>query len=219
MAKLQGAMIEGRPRRCEWVKASRSLVRYLGRERWLHPLPASSFRRDATGEGPPPDPKSGPDNAPWELTEEIMSVLKTAFPLLTLSMETMVDQSQKYFKCPPDEDAYRLIVALLNDGLARTAARKHMGVNTIEGAAGTETSATFDSIDSQVLASCDAAIILAELDKPVMSTMTQRELELWESNAKPHLYHFVTKFHKKYSHLPSPRDARPSLSGLGPLDH
>ncbi|RYP29890.1 hypothetical protein DL767_006489 [Monosporascus sp. MG133] len=55
---------------------------------------------------------------PWELTEEIMSVLKTAFPLLALSMETMVAQIQKYFKCPPDEDAYRLIVALLNDSLA-----------------------------------------------------------------------------------------------------
>ncbi|KAL2262033.1 hypothetical protein VTK26DRAFT_2665 [Humicola hyalothermophila] len=55
---------------------------------------------------------------PWELTEEIMSVLKTAFPLLALSMETMVDQISKHFKCPPDEDAYRLIVALLNDGLA-----------------------------------------------------------------------------------------------------
>ncbi|KAK5993473.1 Transcription-associated protein 1 [Cladobotryum mycophilum] len=54
---------------------------------------------------------------PWELTEEIMSVLKTAFPLLALSMETMVDQIQKHFKCPPDEDAYRLIVALLNDAL------------------------------------------------------------------------------------------------------
>ncbi|KAI9827707.1 MAG: hypothetical protein M1819_006908 [Sarea resinae] len=62
---------------------------------------------------PPPTPKK-----PWELTEEIMSVLKTAFPLLALSMETMVDQIQKHFKCPPDEDAYRLIVALLNDGLS-----------------------------------------------------------------------------------------------------
>lgn len=55
---------------------------------------------------------------PWEYSDEIMSVLKTAFPLLALSMETMVDQIQKHFKCPPDEDAYRLIVALLNDGLA-----------------------------------------------------------------------------------------------------
>ncbi|TAQ89061.1 hypothetical protein B7494_g2646 [Chlorociboria aeruginascens] len=55
---------------------------------------------------------------PWEHTEEIMAVLKTAFPLLALSMESMVDQIQKHFKCPPDEDAYRLIVALLNDGLS-----------------------------------------------------------------------------------------------------
>ena len=47
-----------------------------------------------------------------------MSVLKTAFPLLALSMETVVDQIQKYFKCPPDEEAYRLIVALFNDGLS-----------------------------------------------------------------------------------------------------
>ncbi|KAJ5908627.1 PIK-related kinase FATC [Penicillium taxi] len=55
---------------------------------------------------------------PWEYSDEIMSGLKTAFPLLALSMETMVDQIHKNFKCPPDEDAYRLIVALLNDGLA-----------------------------------------------------------------------------------------------------
>lgn len=54
----------------------------------------------------------------WEYSEEIMSVLKTAFPFLALSMETMVDQIQKNFKCPQDEDAYRLIVALLNDGLS-----------------------------------------------------------------------------------------------------
>lgn len=59
-----------------------------------------------------------PPKKPWEYSEEIMSGLKTAFPLLALSMETMVDQIHKNFKCPPDEDAYRLIVALLNDGLA-----------------------------------------------------------------------------------------------------
>lgn len=55
---------------------------------------------------------------PWEYSDEIMSVLKTTFPLLALSMETVADQIQKHFKCPPDEDAYRLIVALLNDGLS-----------------------------------------------------------------------------------------------------
>ncbi|KAF2754000.1 hypothetical protein EJ05DRAFT_457386 [Pseudovirgaria hyperparasitica] len=53
----------------------------------------------------------------WDHVEEVSSILKTAFPLLALSLETMLDQIQKFFKCPPDEDAYRLIVALLNDGL------------------------------------------------------------------------------------------------------
>ena len=55
---------------------------------------------------------------PWEYADEIMAGLKTAYPLLALSMETMTDQIQKNFKCPPDEDAYRLIVALLNDGMS-----------------------------------------------------------------------------------------------------
>lgn len=76
-----------------------------------------------------PEPQSGtpnpaaPDAAPapkkpWDHVEEISNILKTAFPLLALSMETMLDQISKNFKCPPDEDAYRLIVALLNDGLS-----------------------------------------------------------------------------------------------------
>lgn len=54
---------------------------------------------------------------PWEHTDDILAVVKTSFPLLALSMESMVDQIQKHFKCPPDEDAYRLITALLNDAL------------------------------------------------------------------------------------------------------
>lgn len=68
--------------------------------------------------GPPAEPEKEPLKKPWEYSDEIMSGLKTAFPLLALSMETMVDQVHKNFKCPPDEDAYRLIVALLNDGLS-----------------------------------------------------------------------------------------------------
>lgn len=67
------------------------------------------------GEGPSTLP---PKKHPWDHVEEVMNILKTAFPLLALSMETMLDQIQKNFKCPPDEDAYRLIVALLNDGLS-----------------------------------------------------------------------------------------------------
>ena len=68
---------------------------------------------EVAGDDQPSKPKK-----PWERSEEIMQALKTAFPLLALSMETIVDQITKHFKCPPDEDAYRLIVALLNDGMA-----------------------------------------------------------------------------------------------------
>ena len=56
--------------------------------------------------------------APWAYTDEIMNMVKTAYPLLALSLETLVDQLHHRFKSPGDEDAYRLIVALLNDGLS-----------------------------------------------------------------------------------------------------
>ncbi|KAI8806472.1 hypothetical protein BJ742DRAFT_680099, partial [Cladochytrium replicatum] len=49
--------------------------------------------------------------------EEVMSLVKTAFPLLALSLETMADQLTERFKPLPDEDIYRLIVALLADGI------------------------------------------------------------------------------------------------------
>ncbi|KAG5928504.1 hypothetical protein E4U42_000535 [Claviceps africana] len=79
--------------------------------------PAANHQHQHQQPQPQPQPQPQQKKKPWESTEEIMSILKTAFPLLALSMETMVDQIQKHFKCPPDEDAYRLIVALLNDAL------------------------------------------------------------------------------------------------------
>jgi transformation/transcription domain-associated protein len=83
--------------------------------------PAANGATQASPTGTPApaaDNKPAPKKMPWEYTDELLSVLKTAFPLLALSMETLVDQIQKHSKCNPDEDAYRLIVALLNDGLS-----------------------------------------------------------------------------------------------------
>lgn len=76
---------------------------------------------------------------PWEHAEELLSAVKTSFPLLALSMETMVDQIQKYFKCPPDEDAYRLIVALLNDGLSYVSRMPHSYAQDVKLPTATET--------------------------------------------------------------------------------
>nr|CAG8446073.1 8710_t:CDS:2 [Entrophospora candida] len=53
----------------------------------------------------------------------IMSTLKASFPLLSLAMETVVDQIQQRLKPNSDEDIYRLIVALLNDVTKNTGTR------------------------------------------------------------------------------------------------
>ena len=67
---------------------------------------------------PQPQPQqSTTPKQPWEYIEEVTSILKTASPLLALSMEAMVDQISRQLKATPDEEAYRLIVALFNDAL------------------------------------------------------------------------------------------------------
>ncbi|EPX74408.1 SAGA complex phosphatidylinositol kinase-like protein Tra1 [Schizosaccharomyces octosporus yFS286] len=53
----------------------------------------------------------------WDYADEIMSILKTAYPLMALTMETLVDQIQSRFKGENDEDTFRLITALLNDAM------------------------------------------------------------------------------------------------------
>jgi len=60
---------------------------------------------------------------PWEYVEEIMGTVKTSFPLLTLSIEKMIDQIIQKLKPSPDEDIYRLIVALLTDGVQQLVGR------------------------------------------------------------------------------------------------
>ncbi|GAA6004124.1 hypothetical protein JCM10207_002438 [Rhodosporidiobolus poonsookiae] len=100
----------------------------------------------ANGEAPPEgaDGATGPDGAPlatpggtqippaatarhpWDYIEEAMAVLKTAFPLLALSMEMIVDQISSRFKPTPDEDIYRLISALLADALGQYVQRAQL---------------------------------------------------------------------------------------------
>jgi transformation/transcription domain-associated protein len=54
---------------------------------------------------------------PWEYIDEVVQILKTASPLLILSMETMVDQINQRFKSTSEEEIYRLIGMLLQDAL------------------------------------------------------------------------------------------------------
>jgi transformation/transcription domain-associated protein len=73
---------------------------------------------------PPTQPAGASDAQPsyvvrqsWEHVEEVVQILKTAFPLLILSMETMVDQILQRFKATPEEEIYRLICMLLLDAV------------------------------------------------------------------------------------------------------
>lgn len=105
------------------------------------PAPASA---PASAPAAPPAPAAEVVTKipPWEHTEAILGVLKTAFPLLALSMESMTDQIGKHFKCPPDEDAYRLIVALLNDGLSYVSRMPTSYAQDVKLPAATETNIT-----------------------------------------------------------------------------
>jgi transformation/transcription domain-associated protein len=68
-----------------------------------------------------PSAQGGTDSAvprhALDYIEEIMAVMKTSFPLLTLSMETMVDQIQQKFKALPEEDIYRSIGLMMQDAV------------------------------------------------------------------------------------------------------
>ena len=58
-----------------------------------------------------------PPRQPWEHMDEVLQVLKTTWPLLILSLETMIDQIQHKFKLTPEEDIYRNICMLLQDAV------------------------------------------------------------------------------------------------------
>ncbi|KAK6988322.1 histone acetylase complex subunit [Favolaschia claudopus] len=52
-----------------------------------------------------------------DYVEEVVQLLKTAFPLLVLSLETIVDQVAGKFKSSGEEDTYRHLCMLLSDAL------------------------------------------------------------------------------------------------------
>ena len=69
-----------------------------------------------------PSNVNGPDGTPyprqaWEHVDEILQTLKTTFPLLILSLETMVDQIQHRFKPSPEEEVYRTICMLISHAI------------------------------------------------------------------------------------------------------
>ena len=94
-----------------------SLYYYLRttREDYLLARRSLAHKKEPQAQAPP----SPADDSrhPWEHVDEVLNILKTAFPLLALTMENMAEQLQQRFKPSNDEDIYRLTNALLNDAL------------------------------------------------------------------------------------------------------
>ncbi|KAK7430359.1 transcription-associated protein 1 [Neonectria magnoliae] len=150
--------------------------------------------------GQPLDQSKLQKKPPWELTEEIMSVLKTAFPLLALSMETMVDQIQKHFKCPPDEDAYRLIVALLNDALAYVSRTPASFAKNVKLPAATETNIT-------------------RFAETILPNHIKKSFEADFVDVKPTMYEYIHKLRRwrnKFEEKLDRRVTRTSLENFSP---
>ncbi|WDK12319.1 FAT domain-containing protein [Colletotrichum graminicola] len=157
------------------------------------PAPQANGTGDQSG-------AAGQKKPPWELTEEIMSALKTAFPLLALSMETMVDQIQKHFKCPPDEDAYRLIVALLNDALAYVSRMPSSFAKDVKLPSATETNIT-------------------RFAETILPAHIKKSFEADFVDVKPTMYEYIHKLRRwrnKFEEKLDRRTTRVSLEAFSP---
>ncbi|KZP00081.1 FAT-domain-containing protein [Calocera viscosa TUFC12733] len=60
---------------------------------------------------------------PWQYVDEITSILKTAFPLLALTMESMSEQFVKGFKTGPEEELLRYLQHMVMEALSGWAGR------------------------------------------------------------------------------------------------
>lgn len=84
------------------------------------PNPASNGTAGNTQRMPPQFNQRGlegssglPVRQAWEYIDEVGQILKTAFPLLIMSLETIVEQITLRFKAQPEEEVYRLICILI----------------------------------------------------------------------------------------------------------
>lgn len=63
------------------------------------------------------DTASHPARQTWDYVDEVVQMLKTAFPLLVVSMEGMVEQVQNRFRGGHDEEVYRLLCMVATDAM------------------------------------------------------------------------------------------------------
>jgi transformation/transcription domain-associated protein len=69
----------------------------------------------------------------WDMAEELVNLLKTAHPLLALTMEQFAEQIRDRLKPGPEEEVYRMSGALLQEALNVSVRLKERGLNLLRG--------------------------------------------------------------------------------------
>ncbi|KNZ81468.1 Transcription-associated protein 1 [Termitomyces sp. J132] len=157
--------------------------------------------RAATGNPPAPDTShtTNQPRQPAEHVDEILNVLKTSFPLLILSLETMVDQISHKFKLTAEEDIYRNICLLLQDAVQNYVVR----MNSPD--------------DDGLLVQHTVETILrmaANIPHPV-----RKDYEDDFLHSKPNLYEYVQRLQQWRDRYEGFLDARPRVQQLAMLSH
>ena len=67
----------------------------------------------------------------WDMAEELVTLLKTAHPLLALTMEQFAEQIRDRLKPGPEEEVYRMSSALLQETLNVSIRLKERGLNLL----------------------------------------------------------------------------------------
>lgn len=162
-----------------------------------HP-PDRPAGNQAVASGAAPDSPVSP-RQPWEYVDEVLQVLKTSFPLLILSLETMVDQIQHKFKLSSDEEIYRSICMLLQDAVQNYVVRMN---------------ATDD--DGLMTQHTIGAVIRMSHNMPAHVKKDYDEDFL---TRKPTHYEYIQRLQQWRDKYESILDSRPRLQPLAVLSH
>ncbi|KZT05505.1 atypical/PIKK/TRRAP protein kinase [Laetiporus sulphureus 93-53] len=144
------------------------------------------------------DASSHGSRQPWEYADEVMQILKTAFPLLIASMESMVEQIGVRFRAMHEEEIYRLVCMLLQEGMQHYVLR--MGADD-EGQLPASTVSTLHRLLQN------------------LSGSIRKEYEDDFLKSKPSLYDYIQRLQRWRDKYEGFLDARPRIQSLDILSH
>ncbi|KDR83700.1 hypothetical protein GALMADRAFT_236040 [Galerina marginata CBS 339.88] len=131
--------------------------------------------------------------------DEILQTLKTTFPLLILSLETMVDQIQHKFKPSPEEEVYRSICMLLSDAVQNYVIR-------------------INSPDDDGLLTANTVTTLSRMAINIPAFVKKEYEEEFILN-KPTHYEYIQRLQHWRDRFEAILDAKPRLQPLAVLSH